>query len=67
MTTTVPVSERLLEEAIRLAGSRTADEVVEEALRMLMAAHRRDQLAEAFGAYPWDVELARLRGDAATD
>lgn len=67
MTTTVHVNEHLPEEAIRLAGSRTAHEVVEEALRMLSAAHRRDRLAEAFGAYPWDGELARMRGGAATD
>ncbi|MFP4077087.1 MAG: type II toxin-antitoxin system VapB family antitoxin [Halochromatium sp.] len=63
MNATVEVNEELMQEAMRLTGLENSEEVVAKALQLFIAKKRRDALADAFGAYPWDGDLDAMRTD----
>jgi Arc/MetJ family transcription regulator len=63
MRTNIELDEELIREAMRLTGLATKRAVVEEALRELVRARRRDRLAEAFGSLRWDGDLDAMRRD----
>ena len=63
MNATVQVNEELVQEAMRLTGLKDSEEVVARALELFVAQNRRDALADAFGAYPWDGDLDAMRTD----
>lgn len=54
MKTTLNISEKLLEEAIRLTGVRTKTEVVSQALEILIREKRIDRLIKGAGNLNFD-------------
>jgi Arc/MetJ family transcription regulator len=54
MKTTLNISEKLLEEAIRLTGVRTKTEVVSQALETLIREKRIDRLIKGAGNLNFD-------------
>jgi Arc/MetJ family transcription regulator len=63
MRTNIVVDDELMSQAMRLTGLKTKKEVVETALRELIAHKKRDALAEAFGRFKWEGDLEAMRTD----
>jgi len=57
------VDEELIREARRVTGLDNDSDLVEVALRELVAHHRADALAQAFGRFPWEGDLDAMRTD----
>jgi len=64
MNMRIAVADDSMNEALRLTGLASSDEVVEVALKELVAKRRQDALAQAFGRFPWDGNLDAMRTDA---
>jgi Arc/MetJ family transcription regulator len=62
MRTNVEVDDKLMARAMELTRLRTKRAVVDAALRELVEYRSRQKLREAFGRYPWDGDLDRMRG-----
>lgn len=67
MRTNIELDDQLISEAMRLTGLDTKRAVVEEALRELVRARRRDRLSEAFGSAKWEGDLEAMRRDLRRD
>ena len=61
MRTTIEIDDRLMSEALRLTGLRTKREVVDLALRELVARHLRLGVLRLRGSVDWigDLEVGR--------
>jgi Arc/MetJ family transcription regulator len=62
--TNIEIDDNLIARAMELTGLRTKRAVVDAALRELVEYRSRQKLREAFGRYPWQGDLARMRGRA---
>jgi Arc/MetJ family transcription regulator len=62
--TNIEIDDKLMRRAMELTGLRTKRAVVEAALRDLVEYRSRQKLREAFGKYPWEGDLDRMRGRA---
>ncbi|MDO8617040.1 MAG: type II toxin-antitoxin system VapB family antitoxin [Dehalococcoidia bacterium] len=60
MRTTLDLDEGLLDEAKRISNSKTKKAVIEEALRELIAARRREELIASFGRGGIEMTLEEL-------
>ena len=58
--TTVDIDDRLLEEAIKVAGVRTKKEAIEAGLRELIRKKQRKELIKELGTYDLDLTLGKL-------
>jgi Arc/MetJ family transcription regulator len=63
MRTNIVIDDELLGQAMKLTGLKTKKEVVEVALKTLVANKQRDALAAAFGQYRWEGDLEAMRTD----
>lgn len=61
MRTNIEIDDELMATALRETGLGTKRAAVEAGLRVLIERHRRRRLKDAFGKYPWDDDLDRLR------
>lgn len=62
MRTNIEIDDKLMSRAMELTGLRTKRAVVDAALRELVEYRSRQKLREAFGQYPWEGDLDRMRG-----
>ena len=62
MRTNIEIDDNLMARAMELTGLRTKRAVVDAALRELVEYRSRQKLREAFGKYPWEGDLDRMRG-----
>jgi len=60
--TNIEIDDQLMARAMELTGLRTKRAVVDAALRELVEYRSRQKLREAFGKYPWEGDLDRMRG-----
>lgn len=65
--TNIELDDRLVEQAMRLYGTRTKRETVDLALRRLVGEGLSKQDALALEGSGWDGDLAQLRADAPPD
>jgi Arc/MetJ family transcription regulator len=63
MRTNIVIDDELIGQAMDLTGLKTKKDVVELALKNLIAAKKRDTLAAAFGQYRWEGDLDAIRAD----
>ncbi len=61
MRTNIEIDDDVLREARRLTGARTKREVVDLALRDLVARHRRAEILELRGQVRWEGDLEESR------
>lgn len=61
MRSTLEIDDKLIEEAARLAGTRTKKEVVRLALEALVRQKRRESLKSRLGGFPIELTLAELK------
>ena len=63
MNTNIMIDDALINQAMHLTGLKTPKDVVETALKTLIADKSRDKLASAFGQYHWEGDLDTMRTD----
>jgi Arc/MetJ family transcription regulator len=63
MNTNIVIDDALINQAMKLTGLKTQKDLVEIALKTLIADKTRDKLASAFGQYPWEGDLEAMRTD----
>ena len=63
MRTNIEIDDALLEEAMAATGHSTKKATVEEALRRVVAAHRRRQAIDELAGIGWDGDLEAMRSD----
>jgi Arc/MetJ family transcription regulator len=61
MRTNIDIDETLLAEAQRVCGLATKEQMVEEALRLMIRLRRQKEVGAAFGKYRWRGNLAASR------
>jgi Arc/MetJ family transcription regulator len=62
MNTEIVIDDQLINEALRLTGLKSTNDVIELALQELID-HRTDSLAKAFGQMPWEGDLGAMRAE----
>lgn len=62
--TNLVLDERLLEEALRLAGEKTYSRTVERALEDFVRRIKARQILDLQGSGAWTGDLAGMRGDS---
>jgi len=62
--TNLVLDERLLEEALRLAGEKTYSRTVERALEEFVRRIKARQILDLQGSGSWTGDLAEMRGDS---
>jgi len=55
------LEDKLINQAMRITGKNTPQEVVTFALKKLL--FQKDNLSQAFGKYPWEGDLDTMRSD----
>lgn len=63
MRTNIDLDETLIEQAMIVTGLRTKKATIEEALRLIIRAHRQRQAIEDLRGLGWDGDLAGMRED----
>ena len=63
MRTNIEIDDELLEEAMTATGLLTKKATVEEALRQVVAAHRRRKAIDALAGIGWNGDLETMRRD----
>ena len=63
MRTNIVIDDRLMGRAMRLAGTSTKRETVEEGLRLLVRLKRQEIIRRARGKLRWRGDLAAMRRD----
>ncbi|TAJ39327.1 MAG: type II toxin-antitoxin system VapB family antitoxin [Reyranella sp.] len=66
MRTNIEIDDRLMAEAQKASGLSTKKQTVEQALRLMVKLRRQQEVATAFGKYPWRGNLARSRAGRGT-
>ena len=61
MRTNIDIDDDLMAEAQKASGETTKRQTVEQALRLMIALKRQQEVDRAFGKYPWRGSLARSR------
>lgn len=61
--TSLMLDERLLEEAVRLLGTKTYSEAVNKALQEAINVQKRRGLVQFYGSGLWEGDLSEMRGD----
>jgi Arc/MetJ family transcription regulator len=61
MNTQLILEDKLINQAMRITGKKTPQEVVVFALQKLFI--QQDNLSQAFGKYPWEGDLDTMRSD----
>jgi Arc/MetJ family transcription regulator len=63
MRTNIDIDDALLDEAMATTGLGTKRATVEEALRQLVAAHRRREAIQSSAGIGWEGDLDAMRRD----
>jgi Arc/MetJ family transcription regulator len=63
MRTNVVIDDELMEKAMKLAGTRTKRETVEEGLRLLVRLRRQKNVRRIRGKLRWQGDLEEMRRD----
>ena len=63
MQTNIVIDETLVSQALKATGLKSEKEVVEIALRELIAQSQKDSLRAAFGKLHWEGDLNAMRTD----
>jgi len=63
MNSEIVINDQLMNEALRLTGLKSANDVIELALQELIEHRSADSLANAFGQMPWEGNLGTMRTD----
>ena len=63
MQAKITIDDQLINEALRLTGLKSTQEVFEVALKELVDHRRDDPLAKAFGQLRWEGDLDAMRAD----
>lgn len=61
MNTQLILEDKLINQAMRITGIKTPQEVIVFALQKLLI--QKDTLSQAFGKYPWEGDLDAMRSD----
>jgi Arc/MetJ family transcription regulator len=61
MNTQLILEDKLINQAMRITGIKTPQEVVVFALQKLLI--QKDSLSQAFGKYPWESDLDAMISD----
>ncbi len=61
MRTNIDIDDKLLEQAMRRAGSHTKKATVEEALKLLVKVHSQTGIRNLRGKVQWDGDLEESR------
>lgn len=64
MRTTIVIDDRLMEEALRVTGLKTRQQVVKAALRTLLRVNEQERLRKLRGKIDWRGDLDAMRADA---
>ena len=64
MRTNIEIDDALMARAMKLAGTRTKRETVENALRLLIQLRQQERIREARGKLRWTGDLDAMRRDA---
>ncbi len=63
MNTQLILDDDTIQQAMRLTGLKTPQEIVEAALHEFIMRKKQDFLAQAFGKYRWKGDLEAMRSD----
>ncbi len=63
MRTNIIIDDYLMEEAISISNSRTKKEVVEKALKLLIAVSKQKSISRFKGKLSWSGDLEQSRKD----
>ena len=63
MRTSIVIDDALMAEALRVSGSKTKREVVDQALRLLLQLKRQEEIRSWRGRLKWNGDLDRRRRD----
>jgi Arc/MetJ family transcription regulator len=63
MRTNIEIDDRLMNEALRVSGSKTKKDTVEEALRTLIRLSRQAEIHRFRGKLDWQGDLDAMRSD----
>ncbi len=63
MRTNIVIDDRLMNKAMKLAGTRTKRETVEEGLRLLVRLKQQEKLRQFRGKLRWEGDLEEMRRD----
>ena len=63
MRTNIVIDERLMSKAMRLAGTRTKRQTVEESLKLLIRLREQESIRRERGKLRWEGNLERMRRD----
>ncbi len=63
MKTKISINDTLIQEAMQLSGLSSADETVEQALRLMIKLTRQSELTALRGKLPWEGDLDEMRRD----
>jgi Arc/MetJ family transcription regulator len=64
MRTNIEIDDALMARAMKLAGTRTKRETVENALRLLIQLRQQERIRAARGKLRWSGDLDAMRRDA---
>ena len=63
MRTNIVIDDKLMETALRISGSKTKKDVVEEGLRLLVKVKNQSKLKKYRGKLKWEGDLNKMRTD----
>ena len=67
MQTNITIDDELIRQAMNLSNSSSTREVIEEALRLLVAQKRQAEIRQLRGKLPWEGDLDAMRGVPGAD
>lgn len=63
MRTNIVIDDKLMAAALRISGSKTKKDVVEEGLRLLVKVKNQSKLKNYRGKLKWEGDLNKMRTD----
>lgn len=63
MRTNIVIDDKLMATALRISGSKTKKDVVEEGLRLLVKVKNQSKLKNYRGKLKWEGDLNKMRTD----
>jgi len=67
MRTNIVIDDRLMSEAMRVSGTKTKRETVEQGLKLLVAVKRQERIRRFRGKLRWEGHLDEMRRDRFAD
>ena len=67
MQTNITIDDELITQAMTLSNASSTHEVIEEALRLLVAQKRQAEIRQLRGKLPWEGDLEAMRGAPGAD